>query len=135
MADQARLDLLLDGLLHPGEVDRFVASAIDTPASHFPALADRVVAHLAQVEARAATDPAIDVEVARRIAAVLDLLLGEPEAYDADARALIRGAVEYFVLDGDDDADTTSGLGFDDDARVLNAALAALGRSELRVEP
>lgn len=135
MADQARLDLLLDGLIHPGEVHRFVASAVDTPASAFPGLAERVAAHLAAVEARAAEDGAVDVEVARRIAAVLDLLLGEPEAYDADGRALIRGAVEYFVLEGDDDGDTTSGLGFDDDARVLNAALGALGRSELRVEP
>jgi hypothetical protein len=135
MGDHARLDLVLDGLLHPGEVDRFVSLSVATEPGEFAALRERVGVHLAAVEQRHLADAGVDVEVARRVAAVLELLLDEPEAFDARGRALVRGAAEYFVLDDDDDADSAPGVGFDDDARVLNAALVGLGRDELRVEP
>ena len=139
MADHARLDLLLDGLLHPREVDRLVAGAAETPASDFPELAERMERHLAMVEKLAVEDGGIDVDVARRVAGALaDVLAdvpGRPDAYSSEARALLRGAVEYFILDRDDDTDSEPGIGFDDDARVLNAVLQAIGRPELRVAP
>ena len=46
----------------------------------------------------------------------------------------MRGAVEYFVLDGDGVGDTADVVGFDDDARVVNAVTAAVGRSDLVIE-
>ena len=139
MSDQARLDLLLDGLLHPREVDRLVAGATETPVADFPGLTERTERHLAAVEELAGEDGGVDVDVARRIADALASVLADvparPDAYSSEARALLRGAVEYFILDKDDDTDSEPGIGFDDDARVLNAVLRAIGRPDLRVAP
>ena len=40
------MDLVLEGILHPGEVDRFVAGATTTTAKELPGLAERVTTHL-----------------------------------------------------------------------------------------
>jgi hypothetical protein len=42
--------------------------------------------------------------------------------------------VDYFVMRDDGEDDLHSPIGFDDDARVVNAVLDALGRSDLRVD-
>lgn len=65
---------------------------------------------------------------------MLGSLLDEPDQYDARERELIRGAVEYFVLDRDERRDLTDAIGFDDDARVLNAVLDSLHRADLRID-
>jgi uncharacterized membrane protein YkvA (DUF1232 family) len=136
MSEHARLDLLLDGLLHPGEVDRLVAGARTTSPEELRWLSVRVVAHLDQIEATAHDRAQVDVDTARQVAASLIALIdGGGAALDADGRALVHGAVEYFVLDRDSSSDTDDGLGFDDDARVLNAVLTAVGRADLRVQP
>ncbi len=136
MSEHARLDLLLDGLLHPGEVDRLVAGARTTSAEEMRWLSVRVVAHLDQIEATAHDRAQVDVDTARQVAASLITLIDDgAAALDADGRALVHGAVEYFVLDRDSSSDTDDGLGFDDDARVLNAVLTAVGRADLRVQP
>jgi uncharacterized membrane protein YkvA (DUF1232 family) len=133
MADRRRADLLLEGILHPGEVDRFVAVARPTIAAELPGLRERVLAHLREVESLAAEQPRVDVDTARRISEVLAQLCEQPELFDDQHRALLRGAVEYFVLDHDVRGDTTDVLGFDDDARVVNAVTASLGRPDLRI--
>jgi uncharacterized membrane protein YkvA (DUF1232 family) len=133
MADDARAALLLDGILHPGEVDRFVAAAAPTAADELPGLRLRVLAHLARVDALAQRHPRVDIDAARRIAEVLVALCDEPDQLDDQERALLRGAVEYFVLETDELDDVDDVIGFDDDARVVNAVSAALGRHDLRI--
>jgi uncharacterized membrane protein YkvA (DUF1232 family) len=131
--DGPRADLLLDGILHPGEVDRFVAGAVPTAADELPGLRLRVLAHLARVDELGRRQPRVDTEAAQRIAAVLVRLCDEPDQIDDRGRALLRGAIEYFVLETDEVDDVDDVIGFDDDARVVNAVTAALGRQDLRI--
>jgi hypothetical protein len=134
MADAPRTDRLLEGILHPGEVDRFVSAARPTTPDELAGLRLRVLAHAARVSELGRRDPRVDVETAQRIATVLAQLCDEPDQLADDQRALLRGAVEYFVLDDDEVDDTDDVVGFDDDARVVNAVTAALGRRDLRIE-
>jgi hypothetical protein len=131
---RARARLLTQEVLHPLEMDRFVAACVPTDSEEFAGLRLRVAGHLAWVRAQSESFPAVDIDTAARIAATLGHLLDEPDAYDADERALLRGAVDYFVMRDDGEDDLRSPIGFDDDARVVNAVVDALGRSDLRVE-
>ena len=134
MADASRTDRLLEGILHPGEVDRFVSAARPTGPEELAGLRLRVLAHAARVAELGRQQPRVDVETAQRIAGVLTQLCDEPDQLADDQRALLRGAVEYFVLDDDEVDDTDDVIGFDDDARVVNAVTAALGRHDLRID-
>ena len=70
--------------------------------------------------------------VVARIPFAEDLLAGYYCALDRDTparvRAVLLGAIAYFVLPADAVPDFFVGLGFTDDAAVLAAALAAIGR-------
>jgi hypothetical protein len=129
-----RAKLLVEGILHAGEVDRLVAGAAPTDPSELPGLRLRVLAYLARIEATAEQVPSVDIEAARKIGWVLAELCDAAAGLDEHQRALVRGAVEYFVLDRDVVADTVDVVGFDDDARVVNAVTAALGRDDLAIE-
>jgi hypothetical protein len=131
---RARARLLTQEVLHPLEMDRFVSACIPTASDELPGLRLRVAGHLAWVRAQTDVFPSVDVDTAAQIAATLGQLLDEPDAYGADERALLRGAVDYFVMRDDGEDDLRSPIGFDDDARVVNAVLDAIGRGDLRVE-
>jgi hypothetical protein len=131
---RARARLLTQGVLHPLEMNRFVAACVPTDRDELAGLRLRVAGHVAWVRAQSEAYPAVDVDTANRIAVTLGHLLDEPDSYGADERALLRGAVDYFVMRDDGEDDLRSPIGFDDDARVVNAVLDALGRSDLRVE-
>jgi hypothetical protein len=122
-------------LLHPRERDQFTARCIDTAPDEFPGLRLRVTGHLARIEESATDASLTDIDTARQVATVLGQLLDEPDLFDAECRALIRGAVEYFVLTGDGQDDVDDIVGFDDDARITNAVLEALGRADLHITP
>lgn len=131
-SDSRRPALHLERLLHPDEQDQFRSLCQTTEAAEFPGLRTRVTDHLARVNAHAAVEGSrTDAETARRIAEVLDQLLRAPEAFDADARALVRGAVDYFVLSKDGRDDLNDLIGFDDDLRITNAVLEAIDRNDL----
>jgi uncharacterized membrane protein YkvA (DUF1232 family) len=122
----------LEALLHPGEQARFRRLCLPTPAEELTLLADEVRGHLDQI--RALSGPSTDVEAAAAIARSLVELLADVASMEDEHRALVRGAVEYFILADDASGDLEDVLGFDDDARVLNSVLDRLDRSDLRVE-
>lgn len=129
----ASLDL--DRLLHPKEQDRFRALCTTTELADLPGLRLRVITYLATVENVSPSRPGlVDVDTARRVAGVLSAILDDPNELSAEGRALVRGAVEYFVLDEDDLNDLTDLIGFDDDARVLNSVVRAINRNDLHLE-
>ncbi len=70
--------------------------------------------------------------VIARVPFAEDLVAGYYCALDRDTPAYVRavlcGALAYFVLPMDMMPDVLAGLGFTDDASVLAAALAAVGR-------
>ncbi|MGI9607199.1 MAG: hypothetical protein ACR2P0_13770 [Acidimicrobiales bacterium] len=128
-----RPDLVVEGLLHPGEVDRFTAFCVETSREDLKGLRLRVIAYLASLVRLADGDPHIDVELARRIGSTLAHVLDDPVDLDETDRALLRGGVEYFLLTDDDEGDMAAN-GFDDDRRVVNRVLEALGRIDLLLD-
>jgi hypothetical protein len=121
----------IDDLLHPDQQRRFRRLCMATSPGELKELADTVRLHLDQV--RAAAAPETDLEMAEQVASSLEALIGSDQRFSGDERALIRGAVEYFLLLDDADSDLHDSLGFDDDARVVNSVLDHVGRRDLRV--
>lgn len=92
---------------------------------------DRVEAHLSLLQAAHTVTELVDVELAEAVAGTLLALLEAPDALAYEERRLLAGAVEYFVLTGDNDNDMASPVGLVDDARVTNATAQALRRPDL----
>jgi len=131
----ARARLLVQEILHPDEMNRFAAGCVPTAAAEFAGLRLRTQGYVAWATEESKRLGTVDLETAVRIGETLTALLDEPDQYDADQRALLRGAVVYFV-DADDSAnDLTDLVGFDDDVRVVNAVLDAIGRRDLIITP
>lgn len=95
---------------------------------------DRVDGHLSLVQAAQTINVAVDIVLAEKIANSLLGLLDDRKSLGFEERRLLAGAVEYFVLSTDNDNDLDSPVGLLDDARVTNAAAAALGRPDLMIE-
>ncbi len=125
------LNIDLDDLLHPDEQQRFRRLCIPTTPSELVEQLEIVAVHLDYL--REAANHHTDMETADRMAAVFSSLIGDGEGFDDDERALIRGAIEYFVLLDDADGDVEDPLGFDDDVRVLNSVLRRIDRYELAI--
>lgn len=122
----------LDELLHPDEQLRFRRLCMDTGSSELPELVGVVRMHLDRVIELA--DHRTDVEMAERIASCFEQLLLSTSGFAADERALIRGAVEYFLLSDDADGDLDNVVGFDDDVRILNSVLKRVERPDLVID-
>ncbi len=124
-------DFDLEDLLHPDEQRRFRRLCIDTSPEELEQLAEMVGIHLEHVRANAG--PNTDVETAELVAEASTKLLTFSREFDRRERAMIRGAVEYFILNDDASDDLEDVLGFDDDTRVLNSVLERIGRGDLKV--
>ncbi|MEZ5342091.1 MAG: hypothetical protein R2706_11775 [Acidimicrobiales bacterium] len=114
------------------ERSRFERLCLDTTSAELVELAGVVELHLNQVRELAVE--ATDLEAAERIADALFTLLSAPTGYAPDERALLRGAVEYFLLAEDASGDIVSPVGFDDDRAVVNTVLIELERPDLLLE-
>lgn len=129
-ADERALDL--EDLLNPDEQRRFRRLCIATTAEELEDLGSVIELHVDQVTANAG--PATDVDTAKLIGRSLCGLLGSGVVFDDDQRSQIRGAIEYFVMTDDASSDLDDVLGFDDDARVVNAMLGRIGHPEYAVD-
>ena len=79
-------------------------------------------------------DDDVDLTLARGIGEALQRLLAATTDASPEAdRRLLQAAIRYFVIEDDANADQQSLVGFDDDAAVVNAVLARLGRQAWRV--
>ena len=86
----ARARLLVQEILHPEEMNRFVAACAPTDPSEFAGLRLRTQAYVAWTRDEAARHNAVDLDTAEAIGDALVRLLDEPDEYDADQRALLR---------------------------------------------
>lgn len=129
-ADEQALDL--EDLLNPDEQRRFRRLCITTTAEELDEMASVIELHVDQVAANAG--PATDTDTAGLIGRSLCDLLGSELSFDDNQRAQIRGAIEYFVMTDDASSDMDDVLGFDDDARVVNAMLGRIGHPEYAVK-
>ena len=87
--------------------------------SEIPDLRSRVATRLAELESSPESGRA------HRLAEQISQLLDEAEGLDDAQRALLRGAVEYFVLEDDLEP------GLQDDAEVVRSVRAELGLTEV----
>jgi hypothetical protein len=92
---------------------------------------DRVEGHLSLMQAAYAVNNLVDADLAEAVAMSLLGLLADRDRLSFEERRLLAGAVEYFVLTGDNDNDMASPVGMVDDAKVTNATAEALGRPDL----
>lgn len=122
----------LEELLNPEEQARFRRLCLATSATELAQLTSVVELHLDHIRTYHA--PSADIETAERIAAALVKLLSGGDSFSEGDRALIRGAVEYYLLVDDASGDLDDSLGFDDDARVVNSVLHRVNRPDLVVE-
>ncbi|MCP4406693.1 MAG: hypothetical protein GY807_02840 [Gammaproteobacteria bacterium] len=104
------------------------------PAEDIANLVDRVAGHVQEIRTALQKNEFLDITLAEAIAESLLAVLANYGQYSTEQQALIVGAVEYFIDDKDVEPDTTSVLGLDDDAEVLNYVLHSIGRADLRVE-
>lgn len=131
MSENTGPDLVVDGILHPGERDRFVLMCQATPLSEVPALRQRIVQHLGRVEALIDDHPTLDADAARTLTGCLLSALDDMPTLDENERSLMRGAAEYFIDTNDERDDIGDPIGFDDDIRVANAVFETIERPDL----
>ena len=122
----------LEELLNPDEQRQFRQLCLPTTAEELRQLTSVVELHMEQI--RGLGGPNADIETAEAIASSLIALLTNEDGFEADERALVRGAVEYFLLADDASGDLDDAFGFDDDARVLNSVVNRINRPQYRIE-
>lgn len=82
----------------------------------------------------AQTSNRVDIVTAEEVAARCRLLLEHYEEFSSRERAMVVGAVRYFVVEEDPFSDDVFASGFDDDARVVNHVLEQLGIDGMYIE-
>ena len=120
-----------ESTLSPLERVRFLNLCEARSAEMLAEDVDRVEGHLSLMQAAFAVNNLIDVDLAEAVAMTLMALLADRDRLSFEERRLLAGAVEYFVLTGDNDNDMASPVGLVDDAKVTNATAEALGRPDL----
>ena len=94
----ARARLLVQEILHPDEMDRFVAACIAHRRRRtWPGSGCAPRPTSPGHAMRPCTRPTSTSTWPADIAATLLTLLDEPDQYPAEDRALLRGAVDYFL--------------------------------------
>ena len=96
-------------------------------------LIDQIHDHLQQIQEALEINEFLDFKTAQQTANLLIDLLNHLDEYPAENQVLIIGAARYFVLEDDNEPDTKSLLGFDDDIKVLNFVLGKLKKPKLEV--
>lgn len=103
------------------------------PAYGVRDLRQKVIRHLEELAREALDNEAVDLGMAARVADALLSLIWESGRLDDHGRLAVRGAVDYFVLNRDEQPDLDSRSGFVDDARIVNETCDAVGLPELKV--
>jgi len=96
-------------------------------------LIEQIHAHIQQIHLALESNEFLDINAAQQGADLLIDLVNHLDDYSAEKQGFIIGAARYFILDEDNEPDTKSLLGFDDDIKVLNFVLRKLGKSTLEV--
>lgn len=104
------------------------------PAHGVRDLGEKVRRRIEELTRESLDNPLIDLGLAVRIGDSLQALLASAEQLDTAGRLAVRGAVEYFVLNRDEQPDADSATGFVDDAAVVNNTCEQVGLPELRVQ-
>lgn len=103
------------------------------PAHGVRDLREKVRRRLEELTRESLDNPLIDLGLAVRIGDSLLSLLDAADQLDVAGKMAVRGAVEYFVLNRDQQPDEGSRFGFVDDATLLNNTCEQVGLPEFKV--
>lgn len=103
------------------------------PAHGVRDLRQKVIRHLEELAREALDNESVDLGLAARISDALLALIAASAGFDESGRMAVRGAVDYFVLNRDEEPDLDSPSGFTDDAAIVNRTCEAVGLPELKV--
>ncbi len=97
-------------------------------------LSEELDLYLAKIRTSAEKNENINLQVVQRMVDVCKHLLTSFSSFDEDERAIITGAVRYFLDENDASDDLSEVFGFDDDLAVLNAVTITLKKPELLIQ-
>lgn len=119
----------------PAHLRPSIEGLLSRPATSRERMIAELDAYTQQIDDAARRRPDLDVNLAEGIVQACRTLLRKDDwgAFTADQRRLVQVVCDYYVDSDDEAGDLDSVFGFDDDAAVLNLALDALHRPELRV--
>jgi hypothetical protein len=132
-ANQARSVQMPRTIERVSELERLRELTVPTTVEQLQRLRARISTHVDLIDEQRYDNEFLDAELARDIASSLLAMVDAASHLGADERALVRGAVDYFVLTLDADNDVTSPFGLEDDARVVNHVCERIGRPDLAV--
>ena len=123
MGDTLHIDQLRT-TLGPEATERFLRHARVVADAEVAELVAQVARHRDRAHAEATTNARLDLQLAERLAEACVALLAEWPRLGPPERALVVGAVRYYVDQHDADDDFGSSVGFEDDRRVIAFVLA-----------
>ena len=104
----------------------------DHPLKDTSILRDELKLYLSAIEALTDKNEFLDIKLARRIYAQCEALLdGLHQGAPEESKRLVQTAIGYFVEADDAECDTTSPIGFDDDAEVIEAVAREIAREDV----
>ena len=98
-------------------------------------LLNQAEAHLKRIRMLHSKYLHINVRLAEAIVYTFQDIFNDWENIPPHARSWCRGMVQYFCVSDDDEHDFSSPLGFNDDAKIMNACLRLAGREDLCINP
>lgn len=104
------------------------------PESDIPQVREELQECVAKIESEGDENRLIDRKRLQALSRVSHYLLDRYEQYSETDRALVIGAVRYFVFIDDPLPDDAFSTGLDDDAMVMNHVLEQLGEEDLFID-
>ena len=116
-------------------MDRLSDHANASAGRSLDELLDSSRAHLGQIRSAARSNPFLNTRLASEICDRLHAAVVNADRLPAYSISWIKGAIAYFADSGDELADLSSPIGFEDDCEILNACLRLAGRDDLCLNP
>lgn len=96
-------------------------------------LGEELDTYFKRVKAESSGNECLDLSMIERMVGTFKRLLQEFAALSEDEKTVVSLAIRYFIEEEDAQSDFSDPFGFDDDLAVLNAALLAIGRTDMIV--
>ena len=90
--------------------------------------------HLAEVKKEYEKNIIVDFESAQKLSAAFANVQDCWNDFNEDEKVCLKAAMYYYALEDDEESDTESFLGFDDDVAIANACFNASGKKDLFID-
>ena len=90
--------------------------------------------HLEEVKKEYEKNIIVDYESAQKLSAAFAKVKDCWNDFNDDEKVCLKAAMYYYALEDDEESDTESFLGFDDDVAIANACFNASGKKDLFID-